>query len=377
MLTEPNYRDSIWARQTLAGLNLEAGRRKYRVRLLDGQRYQETDYDSLFASSPRMVVVIGTSIAWMPDTLRFFTEKQIDVVLISCDPVGGFPLRGVVRMDYIDTLEAVLSYLQGCGRNRVALYGVNSNSSADGIKHRWFRVLKDREAEGTVFFNDGVLDDCAREFLASARRFDAVICVNDMVAVDLLRALKTAGIRVPEDLFLVSFGDSALTRLVSPTITSASLDHEETGRQAATLYAYLCRQNVPARVSVLVRSALTVRESTAGMPIPPRFAFPALRQEEDVRDFNFYENRDIARLCAAESMASACDPTDLALLRSLLFSDGAKEEALFLTPSALQYRKKRLKQLAGCATMEEFHDFLRFCRRMGLLFGAPTTNEKR
>ena len=57
VLTEPNFRSYLWARQTLAGITQEAARRKYRLVTLDADAYEEIDYDHLFGQERRMLIV--------------------------------------------------------------------------------------------------------------------------------------------------------------------------------------------------------------------------------------------------------------------------------------------------------------------------------
>ena len=71
------------------------------------------------------------------------------------------------------------------------------------------------------------------------------------------------------------------------------------------------------------------------------------------------------RLLRAETMLNACDAMDVQLLKGMLegTSMESMEQELYLTASALQYRKKRLMNLVGCQHTSEFIDFLTFCRR--------------
>ena len=61
----------------------------------------------------------------------------------------------------------------------------------------------------------------------------AIICYNDMIALDVLKAIKLEGKSVPEDLSLISFDDSLYASIASPNITSLSHPKDELGRVAA------------------------------------------------------------------------------------------------------------------------------------------------
>ena len=61
----------------------------------------------------------------------------------------------------------------------------------------------------------------------------AVVCYNDQIAVLLIEACSRAGIHVPDDLSVVSFDDSNLSRITSVPLTSITHPSSEMGRLAA------------------------------------------------------------------------------------------------------------------------------------------------
>ncbi len=370
VLIEPNYTDSVWAAQTMEGLNQEANRKKYRVLMLDSVSYRKTDYTTLFKNQVPLVIILGPSMTWVPGALSFFSERSISCILICFDPAETYNLRGMVRMDYIGAMHNVMTYLKQCGRKRIALYGFNPTSSPDLLKRRYFELghWSDSDPVPAAFPNLGSLEACYRSFASAVGQYDAAVCANDMVAVSLMSHLKRDGISVPEDIFLASFGDSMLAHAVSPTITSASLDHTEMGRQAAALYGYLSHRQGTASVSIRVRSTLHIGGSTSFLPY--RSVEPTLPSFAGPQNFNFYDDPEITTLTRLETLLGACDETDLKLLRGMLNRTPIRrlEEEAFITASALAYRKKRIQNLTGCQSMNELQEFLHNAVETGLSF---------
>lgn len=372
VLTEPSFRNYLWAKQTMEGIVREAARRKYRVHKLDPETYRSVNYDALFGQGRRMLIVIGTSVTWMPGALAFFTGLGIETVFVSFDPAETALPSGMVRMDYVGATDHLMNYLAQCGRGRVAMYACNPNSSADTIKTRFFlgRMRAEGrgdEAEDSIFPNRADLNACADAFLARADRFDAVICANDIAAVSLMSRLREAGKRVPDDLFVTAFGDSVMAERVSPALTTATLDHRELGKQAVLLFSYLSRMPYTANVSARVQSRLIVRASTASIPDetqPSRF-----RAAPDASGIDFYSDPVAERLLRAETLLGSADAVDLRLMESLLAGQSIEglEQELFLTSSALQYRKRQLMNTADCSSAQDFLAFLGLCRGYGLL----------
>jgi DNA-binding LacI/PurR family transcriptional regulator len=67
------------------------------------------------------------------------------------------------------------------------------------------------------------------------RPVDAVFAASDLMAAGALRALRAAGQRVPDDVAVVGFEDSAVARYAQPPLTTVRQPIEEMGRQATRL----------------------------------------------------------------------------------------------------------------------------------------------
>jgi len=98
--------------------------------------------------------------------------------------------------------------------------------------------------------------------LRSGRDFDAIISVNDALAVGAMRALADAGLRIPEDVAISGFDDTEEGAFTSPPLTSVSPEQAEMAHSAVRLL--LERMNGyagPAR-EVLTGAHLVSRAST-------------------------------------------------------------------------------------------------------------------
>lgn len=368
VLIEPGYRHSLWARQTLNGMTREAARKKYEFLLLDALHYEQLDWKKLFGASRRLVVLIGTSLSWMPAVQAFLAEQQVGCVLVSINPSQTEGAEGTVSMDHSEATRMLLRYLESCGKQRVAFFALNPNSAADRTKHEAFTAWRSHAsslAEPNVFWNHGSLQECCRVFLSHHSHFDAVICANDIAAAALLPRLRQAGVQVPQQLYLASYGNSALAQALCPPVTSATLSHDALGRRAVHLYAFLLRQSEStASVSIQVRCKIVVRQSTANHPFSQTIAYPVCRPE----NVDFYSDSEAAELLALETLLEQCDPTDLALFQGLLRGEKQNrlQETLFLSTSALRHRQKNLMTWAGCSDHAAWHAFLLRCQALSL-----------
>jgi DNA-binding LacI/PurR family transcriptional regulator len=92
----------------------------------------------------------------------------------------------------------------------------------------------------------------------------AVFCYNDMTAIGLLRAVRQAGLSVPQDLSVVGFDDIPFASFVSPSLTTIAQPQFEMGQRAMQMSLALMKKAPPdVPVSdVLIKGKLVVRESS-------------------------------------------------------------------------------------------------------------------
>jgi LacI family sucrose operon transcriptional repressor len=64
---------------------------------------------------------------------------------------------------------------------------------------------------------------------------DAAFCMSDAAAVGVIRALADLGKRVPEDVQITGIGDSQLSQIARPSLTTAHLYYQRSGIEAARL----------------------------------------------------------------------------------------------------------------------------------------------
>jgi LacI family transcriptional regulator len=101
-----------------------------------------------------------------------------------------------------------------------------------------------------------------RDLLAARRHGTALICLNDRIAFGAYQAVQEAGLRIPDDISLVSFDNSDLAAWLRPRLTSIAIPHFEMARRAVELLLGGQHREGVQRVEMPVHS----RESIA----PPR-----------------------------------------------------------------------------------------------------------
>jgi DNA-binding LacI/PurR family transcriptional regulator len=95
-----------------------------------------------------------------------------------------------------------------------------------------------------------------------SRRFTAVFCGNDQMALGLLHASRELGVRIPEELSVVGFDDTPESAHFEPALTTVRQDFAEIGRRAVSvLLAEVRGESV--RNTRTIAPKLVIRHSTA------------------------------------------------------------------------------------------------------------------
>ena len=93
-------------------------------------------------------------------------------------------------------------------------------------------------------------------------RPSALICFNDGIAIGVEHAIRSAGMRVPEDFSIVSFDDIAMAAHASPPLTTISQPKYRIGMLAVQMLRKMLQDPDAPGDSILSESPLIVREST-------------------------------------------------------------------------------------------------------------------
>jgi len=104
--------------------------------------------------------------------------------------------------------------------------------------------------------------DRMRALLAAGPAPTAVFAANDHMALGVLNALHEAGLRVPHDVSVVGFDDTAEAALYWPPLTTVHQNLDEVGRRASALLLALIDGAPDLAQRTVVSTRLVVRGST-------------------------------------------------------------------------------------------------------------------
>jgi LacI family transcriptional regulator len=298
------------------------------------------------------VIIIGASIPWLNDLYtRLGRTGQRSILLGSNEQT---PRRNtcVITLSHREATWDIVHYLRSAGRRKIAFFGFNPRSLNDKAKRDGLlaaatdcQLAIDQERD--IFPNYGNIVDCLQRLMARIRQYDAVICTNDLPAVGLMQSARTQGVRIPDDLYVISYGNTILSRLIRPTLSSATLNYGDAGHLAVESFFHL-RQNAQISSELIsVRGTIAVRETTAGFQTTVSYDSPRRNDPVQFHNSGFFDDPIIKNLSQIEIFFNQIDQTDLRILACLL--DGVHYAEiisdLFLSDSALRYRIRKMEKL--------------------------------
>jgi DNA-binding LacI/PurR family transcriptional regulator len=199
-----------------------------------------TDYRSeQLVTSIRLM--IGRRVAGLAAIVSEVDPSLIEELAASRIPVVfydvGAPRRNItnIRVNYRRGMEKVVDYLHSLGHRRLGFVGhhamlgpINERMRAvqDAVS-RYSPALEVRTAADADTLEGG--RQATRALLADGYSPTAILCVNDVTAVGVLRELRERGIRVPEDISVTGFDNIKLSEFCYPALTTVHIPRDRIG----------------------------------------------------------------------------------------------------------------------------------------------------
>jgi DNA-binding LacI/PurR family transcriptional regulator len=215
---------------------------------------------TLLSAAPRDGVVQARDVAidgalvysCDPDSsaVGWLMRRRLPLVFVDQAPAPGIPS---VNVDDRLGAQAAARHLVDLGHRVVAIvttgyggdFGIVANPLDTILAHAerqrmlgWLEALGEADIEPIVVRqphadpqDNGY--DGMRAILDSGRRPTGILCFSDAIAGGVIRALRDAGLRVPEDVSVVGFDDNPIARRMQPALTTVRQDAQGKGRAAA------------------------------------------------------------------------------------------------------------------------------------------------
>jgi LacI family transcriptional regulator len=293
-----NYRPNYFARSLRQSRSMSVGvlapdlSEGYFTRVMSGVVQQLTqahyfyftachDWKSeLIEQYPRMLVERAVDGFLLLNTPADQIEVPVPVVAISAHS----EVENVTNivLDHHRAVEAALLHLHGLGHRRIAF--MRGPRAIPDSEYRWQSIQQVAGEIGLAIDPSLVIRIDSggwsietgqhpmapeigykpmQELLEKTRDFTAIFCFNDIAAIGAIRALKDAGLRVPEDVSVVGFDDIQSAAYSTPSLTTVRQPLFEMGQRGAQiLLERIANRETRNATEIVMAPELIVREST-------------------------------------------------------------------------------------------------------------------
>ena len=347
ILSEPYFDTSLWHQKIFGGLTRNLKKKKIDFLCInDISHIKNTGDDYLY--------LLGTNISWLNENISLCQEADIHPIVL-CSASNREIIRGrysIVCSDIKKSMNSILKNLSKSKKSRCALYGVNSASILNitqmecFIENKYIKVT-----EEDIFYNRGSLNQCYEDFIKKADKYDAIISINDFATVSLFKNLKSDA----KKYMIAGYGGGFLSREYSRDIVLVSLNYEDFGKAAVSVYDIIRSNKGIDNVDVYVKYSV----------------FPEKAEDNDIWDFEnkslssvddiFYNDEETSRLLKTEKMFQYCDEMDYIIL-NLMTKDMSYEEiaeSLFCSVNTVKYRVKKLKESCNCQSRSQLVNLIK------------------
>ena len=181
----------------------------------------------------QQVAGLGVFPEMEPAILEELREAQIPVVLFDAsETVEGFT---TIHFDHRKGMRMLLDLLHALGHRRMAYIGAPLFlRPTEERRLEFVETTASLGVEGLVVapVEDGFAGgrEAAREVLRSGFAPTAILCVNDWVAVGVIRELRNQGLAVPQDVSVTGFDNITIAEFCCPSLTTIHIPRTEIGR---------------------------------------------------------------------------------------------------------------------------------------------------
>lgn len=251
------------------GIEEEAAQWRLQVSKVFGMRDTDKDWDQL--SRYGAIIMVGQ-----------MTEEAMDMVmqrnknLVLVDNYISDEKFDRIQTDFTDKTFKVLDLLYRYGHRNIAFVGGRSSIvNVDGSRINSRREVRAVAYESWMdlhglhrYINTNIGHWEAEDALKMTSKLlqekelpTAIVVASDPMAMGVYKAINNAGLKIPDDISIVSFDDVEMNRYLTPTLSSIKMDSEEMGRIAVKVAREKMIGNRKMPIQIVCASDLKVRDS--------------------------------------------------------------------------------------------------------------------
>lgn len=197
--------------------------------------------------------------------------KRLPPTVVALEAVSA-PVLPTVRIDHAKAAEQATTFLINAGhRKLVHVAGTQASPMAVHRREGFLNALEQAgipsesalciQGQSTVLSGQRAMTQA----LESGYRPTAVFAANDEMAIGAVRAAKSFGLRIPDDLSVIGFNDQGLAAIYDPPLSTVQVPTFAMGRRAMLMLNDLLRGRAIEDLDVVFPTKLIERATTASL----------------------------------------------------------------------------------------------------------------
>ena len=201
-----------------------------------------------------------------PSLIAELTKAGLPVVFYDVGVPGSQVTN--IRVNYGAGMRRAAEYLHDLGHHRMAFVGHHTSLGPLNVRKKAFVEMMEDFSPKVEFTTIADVDGPAggrqavRRLLASKFDPTAILCVNDFMAIGVLRELRDQGLSVPGDVSVTGFDNIRLAEFTNPALTTVHIPREKIGALIFEALAPDGKRIPEPGQDIVIDPQLIVREST-------------------------------------------------------------------------------------------------------------------
>lgn len=223
---------------------------------------KEIEYLKMFKNNQvDGIIFMATKVT--QEHLNVMKEVNVPIVVVAQN-IHEYP--SVYNDDY-NAARDVVNYIISKGHKDIGFIGVYEEDISVGLdrKNGYFDELKKNNItikEGLIKIGDFKVESgykLAKELMEGKEKPTAIFAVTDNIAAGAIEYLNENNYRIPEDVGVISIGDSRISKFMTPKLTTVHYFYKTTGVEAASILVKLIKDGVVSSRNIDLKEKLPFR----------------------------------------------------------------------------------------------------------------------
>ena len=188
--------------------------------------------------------------------------------IVVVDPKTFHSETTQFKFSNYDSTYLAVQRLIDQGHRNIAFYGSDSHSLSFRERHEGYMACmenhkKDVKACSVIFDNENKYY-ADEEMLTEALKnnpITAIVCANDIIALNAIKTINRLGKRVPEDISVIGFDNIRTGEFMTPKLSTFNIPRQEIGEEVAKYVANSIKSHQIPYSQIVIRCDYIERES--------------------------------------------------------------------------------------------------------------------